>query len=236
MFEKMKEKSYEEGFEQGKRKMECTHFTDSSKIAYATCAGYNKASIILDTKDKEIASLKVLVSKLETKSDTWEEQCRNRNERITELRNEVDRFYIEEIERAESVKQVEFILERYKGFSPTFGETFSDCVFKLTNSINSLFEITKKEPEKQVSVSQYAKTKIKRINRKNIYKTCELLDDEKDDAVYAHVMMSEIKEITGQEVDGKKILDAKASGLDSVGVFKSILSAYNVKQDDVMAE
>lgn len=232
MFEKMKQKSFEEGFEQGKRKMECTNFTDSSKITYATCVDYGRASLILEAKDKEIANLKSKISEL----DGWKAKS-NKNafeteKKLAKCHKELEVFYLKEIGECETVKQVNDVLKQY-GKSELY---FSWAMKEMADIVRlHLFTGSPRKPE-QTSIQQAAATKIKRTNRKNIYKICELLDNEKDNFVYAKVMLSEIKEMTGLEVDGKKILDAKASGLDSMGVFKSILSAYDVKQDDIMAE
>ena len=237
MFEKMKRKSFEEGVEQGFKRcsnhMEWLSITDcSNKITYATSADYGKASVILNAKDKEIASLKDLVSKLEASKRVSKSITKKQKETMSAMENELEVFYLKAIGDCKTVKQVNAVLKRYHE-SGSF-KAWVSGVMEETFMV-SLFSGKQITP-KGSRVDQAAATKIKRINRKNIIKICKLLDNKTDNATYAHVMMSEIKEITGKEVDGKKILDAKASGLDAMSVFKSILSAYSIKQDDVFAE
>jgi hypothetical protein len=182
--------------------------------------------------DAEIAELKKKIERLEGMKEKSNRDAFETEKRLAQCHKELEVFYLKAIGECETVKQVNDMLKQYRKtelYSNWLVEEFASICFA---NIYTKTHVTRE----QNKIQQAAKTKIKRINRKNIYKTCELLDSESDNAVYARVMMSEINEMTGKEVDGKKILDAKASGLDAISVFKSILSAYDVKQDDVMAE
>jgi len=212
--------------------MEWLSITDcSNKITYATSADYGKASVILNAKDKEIASLKDLVSKVEASERVSKSITKEQKETLLAMKNELEVFYLKAIGDCETVKQVNAVVKQYTNSS--IGPSVYG--FNIIDQLRALSVALRGERPNN-SVIAASKTKIKRINRKNIIKTCKLLDNETNNATYAHVMMSEIKEMTGKEVDGKKILDTKASGLDAMSVFKSMLSAYNIKQDDVFAE
>jgi len=237
MFEKMKRKSFEEGVEQGFKRcsnhMEWLSITDcSNKITYATSADYGKASVILNAKDKEIASLKDLVSKLEASKRVSKSITKKQKETMSAMENELEVFYLKAIGDCKTVKQVNAVLKRYHE-SGSF-KAWVSGVMEETFMV-SLFSGKQITP-KGSRVDQAAATKIKRINRNLIVKKCQALSDTSDATVYAMVMMALLKEVANIEVDGTKIIEAKKADICPLDVFRSMLSAYNIKQDDVFAE
>jgi len=248
MFEKIKADSYDEGFRAGAKasegRIKMHQYTDERGITYSTFTEYEIVMRLFNAKDTEIADLKEKLKTLDNANKKLKADFESKSSANEKVLKELEVFYLKAIGDCKTVKQVSAISNRlikselFAGFAKNI---VNDFCKEINIPTQLVFQIGSLNDNKQtaslfISINQAIATKIKRINRKNIIKTCELLDDEQDDAVYAHVMMSEIKEMAGIEVDGKKILDAKASGLDSMSVFKSILSAYNVKQDDVLAE
>ena len=78
------------------------------------------------------------------------------------------------------------------------------------------------------------KTKTKRLNRAKISNVLADLEDVKDGRTYAAAMMALVKDITGRNIDGVNVLEAKKSGLSPRGVFLSILAQEDIPQDSVM--
>lgn len=154
--------------------------------------------------------------------------ARRELERIKELE---EQLADEAIGNAKTVKQVKAIVCRYKKQFPPI--IVSSTPYSPYDLFVPLFVGNEGRIQKS-AVEKAAETKIKRLNRDIVIKNCECLEHAPDDAGYAHVMMSMMKEIAGKEVDGTRILKAKKAGLDPMSVFKSMLAIYNVKQDDVM--
>jgi len=139
---------------------------------------------------------------------------------------ELERLFLREIGNCKTVKQVKKVEAEY--CESELGK--NDPYITVSGIPQKTFFIPMFSPSKVLTA---IRTKIKRLNEKNVKRTCTLLDDADDEAVYARIMMSELKETAGIEADGKKIIDAWRSGMDAWGVFLSMLAEYKVRRDSV---
>ena len=139
---------------------------------------------------------------------------------------ELERLFLREIGNCKTVKQVKKVEAEY--CESELGK--NDPYITVSGIPQKTFFIPMFSPSKVLTA---IRTKIKRLNEKNVKRTCTLLDDEDDEAVYARIMMSELKETAGIEADGKKIIDAWKSGMDAWSVFLSMLAEYKVRRDSI---
>jgi hypothetical protein len=224
MFEKMKADAWLEGYDKGmdeaEELREIQQQSDDNGITYASHGDYMKAKVAFNAKDTEIASLK------EELKDAKKVQAS-----LAECHKELERFYLEAIGNANTVKQVKAVMKRYR--ESELGMHYMRLRIKGLGSIGtcaSFYPIL----EATSAISQAAATKIKRINRRDAEEVCDLLDTQMDRNCYASSMAAVIEGIADIEVDRTKILDAKDSGLDAWNVLLSMLSAYGVKADSVL--
>lgn len=145
-------------------------------------------------------------------------------------RKELERMYLRAVGNCETVNQVKVVVKQYHESEIGKEDTWVSILGLGSIGTAHLWPFF----ASHTPVGQAAATKIRRLNRERIYDMCDYLDQETSDASYARHMMTVLKDVTGKEVDGTRILEAKKSGLDAMGVFKSILASYNVKQDEVM--
>lgn len=162
-----------------------------------------------------------------------EEQVSSKKQEITALRKELEQFYLEAIDNAETVDEVKAILSMYHESELSKvnwkSESWGRWCIKVDYGI--------KFAQEPSAIIKAAATKTKELNRKWINEVCDQLDNYQigeDEVPYADHMMELLKDIAGIEADGKAILDAWKSGLDAWRVFLSMLSVYHVKQADVL--
>ena len=150
---------------------------------------------------------------------------------VASYAKDLERIFLQAIGKCETVNQVQAVVKQYHE-----SELGKEEVWLKMKGFGSIGVWTSFYPqfESQTKVGRAAATKIKRLNRERISDMCFYLDTEKDKASYARHMMEVLKDVTGKEVDGTRILEAKKAGLDAMSVFKSVLASYNVKQDEVM--
>ena len=222
MFEKMKADAWLEGYNKGmdeaEELREMEQQSDANGITYASHGDYMKAKVAFNAKDTEIASLK------EELKDAKKVQAS-----LAECHKELERFYLKAIGDCRTVKQVNAVVKQYTASSirpMVYGPDIISQLKKFTDAINGDI------PHNQILDA--AATKIKRINRRDAKKVCDLLDTLEDNNYYASSMASTLKEVAGVEVDRTKILEAKQTGLDAWNVLLSLLSANGIKHDDVL--
>jgi len=144
---------------------------------------------------------------------------------------ELERFYLREIGRCETVKQVKHVVEEYNKLDLNgIMESIARAVMEPKEYIIGSRDVSTLI---NTAIHHAATTKIKRINKKNIMWVCQNLDNETNKMEYARIMMNELKETAEIEADGKKIIDARKSGMDAWGVFLSMLAEYKVRRDSV---
>lgn len=234
MFEKMKSDLYKEGYEDGKRNGEVfatvRQCPDTNGITYATQGDYMKAKVAFNAKDTEIAGLKNRVKDLEKQIVDSSKTSGNHKDELAKYRKELERFYLEAIGNAKTVKQVKAVMDRYAKSSLCFDQT-ALCLRDIT-----CVHLFAKTPQKfnVPSIQQAATTKIKRINTKDAHQLCTMLDTTTDRTLYASSMATTLKGIANIEVDMTYVLAAKDSGLDAWNVLLSMLVAYGVKADTVL--
>jgi hypothetical protein len=219
----------------GRNNEVCCHVGDSSTgIKYASKRDLMQA---IRVKARDNIAKNVAIKELEKEVEDSKKQVSSLTKEIAELkkknaayRKELERMYLQAIGNCETVNQVKAVVKQYHGSE--IGKEDAWLTIKGLGSIGKaqLWPVF----ASQTAVGQAATTKIKRLNHERIYDMCDYLDQETSDASYARHMMTVLKDVTGKEVDGTRILEAKKSGLDAMGVFKSILASYNVKQDEVM--
>ena len=223
MFVRIKADAWCEGYEKGMSKAkelrEIEQQSDDNGITYASHGDYMKAKVAFNAKDTEIASLK------EELKDAKKVQAR-----LAECHKDLERFYLEAIGNANTVKQVNAVLKRYHE-SSLYIAWASKVVADIL--MVSLFSVGQSK-QKGSQIDQAAATKIKRINRRDAEEVCDMLDTQVDRNCYASSMAAVVEGVAGIEVDRTKILDAKDSGLDAWNVLLSMLSAYGIKHDDVL--
>lgn len=151
--------------------------------------------------------------------------------RVASYAKDLERMFLQAIGKCETVNQVQAVVKQYHE-----SELGKEDVWLKIKDFGSIGVWTSFYPqfESQTKVGRAAATKIKRLNHQNILDMCDFLDVETSESAYARHMMAVLKDVTGKEVDGTKILEAKKAGLDAMSVFKSVLASYNVKQDEVM--
>lgn len=151
--------------------------------------------------------------------------------RVASYAKDLECMFLQAIGNCETVNQVQAVVKQYHE-----SELGKEDAWLKVKGFGSIGVWTPFYPqfESQTNVGRAAATKIKRLNHERIYDMCDFLDVETSDASYARHMMAVLKDVTGKEVDGTRILEAKKAGLDAMSVFKSILASYNVKQDEVM--
>lgn len=234
MFEKMKSQAFLDGYRIGantaERMSEAVQCHDGNGITYATHGDYMKAAVAFNRKDVEIASLKSKVMKLEGRVAESKKSSNSYEAEIVEYRKELERFYLEAIGNAKTVKQVKAVMDRYAKSSLCFDQT-ALCLRDIT-----CVHLFAKTPQKfnVPSIQQAATTKIKRINTKDAHQLCTMLDTNTDRTLYASSMATTLKGIANIEVDMTYVLAAKDSGLDAWNVLLSMLAAYGVKADTVL--
>lgn len=163
------------------------------------------------------------------------EEASSKDEEISALCKELEQFYLEAIDNAETVDEVKAILSMYHE-SELFKISLRDAI-AITSTMRLFTGICTKYTKDISEIAKAAETKTKELNRKWINEVCEQLDNYKigeDEVSYADHMMELLKVIANIEADGKAILDAWKSGLDAWRVFLSMLSVYGVKQADVL--
>ena len=172
---------------------------------------------------------KAICSKLEFQKSFLEKEISRLKDieaQFKKANSEIERLYLKRIGDCKTVKQVKHVNAEYVEFilkslnSELLCRSYLDSILSHQNSLDN-------------SVGEAASVKIKRLNEKNVKRTCTLLDDEDDGAVYARIMMNELKETAGIEADGKKIIDAWRSGMDAWSVFLSMLAEYKVRRDSI---
>lgn len=150
---------------------------------------------------------------------------------VASYAKDLERMFLQAIGKCETTNQVQAVVKQYHE-----SELGKEDAWLKIKGLGSIGVWTSFYPqfESQTTVGRAAATKIKRLNRQSILDMCDYLDTEKDKASYARHMMAVLKDVTGKEVNGTRILEARKAGLDAMGVLKSILAFYNVKQDEVM--
>jgi regulator of replication initiation timing len=219
----------------GRNNEVCCHVVDSSTgIEYASKHDLMQA---IRVKARDNIAKNVAIKELEKEVEDSKKQVSSLTKEIAELkkknaayRKELERMYLRAIGNCETVNQVKAVVKQYH--ESEIGKEDAWLTIKGFGSIGTarLWPVF----ASQTAVGQAAATKIRRLNHERIYDMCDYLDQETSEASYARHMMAVLKDVTGKEVDGTRILEAKKSGLDAMGVFKSILASYNVKQDEVM--
>lgn len=191
------------------------------KVGFRQISENELQDVTSHVAEKEILSLK--------------EQVSSKKQEITALCKELEQFYIEAIDNAETVDEVKAILSMYHE-SELFKISLRDA-FAITSTVRLFTGICTKSTKDISEIAKAAATKTKELNRKWINEVCDQLDNYQigeDEVPYADHMMELLKDIAGIEADGKAILDAWKSGLDAWRVFLSMLSVYGVKQADVL--
>ncbi len=213
----------------------CCHVVDSATgIEYASSHDLMQAARvrIADNTAKNIAikTLEKEVEESKKHASSLTKEVASLKKKNAAYRKELERMYLRAVGNCETVNQVKAVVKQYH--ESEIGKEDAWLTIKGLGSIGTaqLWPFF----ASQTPVGQAAATKIKRLNRERLYDMCDYLDQETNDASYARHMMAVLKDVTGKEVDGTRILEAKKSGLDAMGVFKSILASYNVKQDEVM--
>ena len=189
-----------------------------------------KSKVAFNAKDTKIADLSIKVRELEKQVADSSKASGNHKTELDKCHKELERFYLEAIGNANTVKQVNAVLKRYHE-SSLYIAWASKVVADIL--MVSHFSVGQSK-QKGSQIEQAAATKIKRINRRDAEEVCDLLDTQMDRNCYASSMAAVIEGIADIEVDRTKILDAKDSGLDAWNVLLSMLSAYGVKADSVL--
>lgn len=182
----------------------------------------------------EKAALEYQINSLKARNADLIEERDSKSNEIKTLNKELEQFYLKAIGNANTVKQVQKVLAKYHE-SPLFLSRIAPLIRKVVIGSLSPFG---KNPDSPIgtSVQLAATTKIKRINKRDVSDMCVYLDNlqEEDKSHYASEVASMLKSVANIEVDRKKILDAWEAGLDAYSVFLSMLSAYNIKQENVL--
>nr|WP_319776004.1 hypothetical protein [uncultured Sphaerochaeta sp.] len=182
----------------------------------------------------EKAALEYQINSLKARNVDLIKERDSKSNEIKTLSNELEQFYLKAIGDCKTVKQVKKVLSKYHK-SSLFKRDMVPLMGKIIIGSLSLFG---KNPDSPIgtSVQLAATTKIKRINKRDVSDMSVYLDNlqEEDKSHYASEMASMLKSVANIEVDRKKILDAWEAGLDAYSVFLSMLSAYNIKQENVL--
>ena len=233
MFVRIKADAWCEGYEKGMSKAkelrEIEQQSDDNGITYATHGDYMKAKVAFNAKDTEIADLKNKVKELEGWKAASNKDAKDTEASLSKCRKELKRFYLKAIGDCRTVKQVNAVVKQYTASSirpMVYGPDIISQLKKFTDAINGDIP--------HYPILMAAKTKIKRINRRDAEEVCDLIDTQMDRNCYASSMAAVVEGVAGIEVDRTKILDAKDSGLDAWNVLLSMLSAYGIKHDDVL--
>ncbi|MEA4861222.1 MAG: hypothetical protein VB127_12100 [Sphaerochaeta sp.] len=189
------------------------------KVGFRQISEKELQDVTSHVAEKEILSLK--------------EQVSSKNQKIEALCKEIEQFYLEAIDNAETVDEVKAILSMYHESELSKvnwrSESWGRWCIKVDNGI--------KFAQEPSAIIKAAATKTKELNREWINEVCDQLDNYQigeDEVSYADHMMELLKVIANIEADGKAILDAWKSGLDAWRVFLSMLSVYGVKRADVL--
>ena len=188
--------------------------------------GFHKLS---ECRNKLYKEQKTICDKLEFQKSFLEKELSRLKDIEAQSKKanaELERFFLREIGNCKTVKQVKKVEAEY-------------CESELGK--NDPYITVSGIPQKKffMPMSSHSKvltairTKIKRLNEKNVMNVCKNLDNVDGEAVYARIMMNELKETAGIEADGKKIIDAWKSGMDAWGVFLSMLAEYKVRRDSI---
>ena len=234
MFEKVKrawfEKGRIEGVERGIDMATLPHTVGEHGITYTSQGDYMVAKVALNVKDTKIADLSIKVRELEKQVANSSKTSGNHKTELDKCHKDLERFYLEAIGNANTVKQVNAVLKRYHESELYIG--WATGVIAEICMVN-LFTGNQSKP-KGSQIDQAAATKIKRINRRDAEEVCDMLDTTIDRNCYASSMAAVVEGVANIEVDRTKILDAKDSGLDAWNVLLSLLSANGIKHDDVL--
>ncbi len=210
---------YNKGMDEAEELREMEQQSDDNGITYASHGDYMKAKVAFNAKDTEIASLK------EKLKDAKKVQAS-----LAECHKELERFYLKAIGDCRTVKQVNAVVKRYHE-----SELYKSWVLGvMKETFTVTLSTSSQSKQKGSQIEEAAATKIKRINRRDAKKVCDMLDTLEDNNYYASGMASTLKEVAGVEVDRTKILEAKQIGLDAWNVLLSLLSANGIKHDDVL--
>ena len=203
---------------------------DEHNITYASQGDYMKSKVAFNAKDTKIADLSIKVRELEKQVANSSKTGRNHMTELDKCHKELERFYLEAIGNANTVKQVNAVLKRYHE-----SELYKSWVLGVMKETFMLTLLTGTQGKQKGSqIDQAAATKIKRINRRDAEEVCDMLDTTIDRNCYASSMAAMVEGVANIEVDRTKILDAKDSGLDAWNVLLSLLSANSIKHDDVL--
>ncbi len=203
---------------------------DEHNITYASQGDYMKSKVAFNAKDTKIADLSIKVRELEKQVANSSKTGGNHKTELDKCHKELERFYLEAIGNANTVKQVNAVLKRYHE-----SELYKSWVLGVMKETFMLTLLTGTQGKQKGSqIEQAAATKIKRINRRDAEEVCDMLDTTIDRNCYASSMAAMVEGVANIEVDRTKILDAKDSGLDAWNVLLSLLSANGIKHDDVL--
>ncbi len=178
-------------------------------------------------KKKDLHEMRDLCIKFQKENESLKEEnakLKGTESQLKKAKAELEHFYLNEIGRCETVDEVKKIWFRFS--ESEFGSSAIDDIVSLLPKTLGTGAYAR-------NIKDAAITKIKRINKKNIMRMCQNLDNETNKMEYARIMMNELKETAEIEADGKKIIDARKSGMDAWGVFLSMLAEYKVRRDSV---
>lgn len=194
---------------------------------------------------EELEKVQIERNRYKDRAFEAEQDCRNIGEEIVRLKKEIQELrciavdkskelelmYLRAIGAAKTTKEVRDIQDRYY----EHGGILTRLPGHKTLVGSSVVDI----PARWQNVADFdfynaIKTKTKRLNQAKISNVLADLEDVKDGRTYAAVMMALVKDITGRNIDGVKVFEAKKSGLSPRGVFLSILAQEDIPQDSVM--